>query len=260
VATSLFLAAIYLHPRTHNLKTTTPVILTAPLLIALSSIYLIPQYPIDSSMFIHLLLSLHASLFIPLVFTPESTPRDYEQEERDAKRYWATLSNVQMVYQGVLLGSILIHEINTKAISSTLGSTLPQHLYKTIWSHPAQSSISLDVIWVGIIAMTWFFVSGSITTILVKAATGFVVASVLGIRFAGVSLGFVLSLIPIFGLALTGGLMMKISKLKTRNEEKRRVLLDTMGIMEGGVEPGTDRKAPSMRGRRVVVGFWHPYW
>jgi hypothetical protein len=33
-----------------------------------------------------------------------------------------------------------------------------------------------------------------------------------------------------------------------------------MGIMEGGVEPGTDRKAPSMRGRRVVVGFWHPYW
>jgi hypothetical protein len=54
--------------------------------------------------------------------------------------------------------------------------------------------------------------------------------------------------------------MLVLSKLRAGNAEKRRILLDGLGIQEGGVEPGTDKKPPSLRKKRRVVGFWHPYW
>jgi alpha-1,2-mannosyltransferase len=234
---------------------TSPLVLAAPLIIALSCIHLLPGYTTDSTRFTQLLFTLHASLFVPLLLAPSSTRMNENTDAAIPRRQ----SDIWKIYLAVAVAALSIHYRNTQSLPSASSGML-KHLWATIWTHPAQSSISLDVLWTAATLALWLLASGTTSEIYLKVIATFILSSGVAIKYAGVSIGFILSVIPILGLAGVGGLMLTLSRLRAGNVEKRRVMLEGLGIQEEGVEPGTEKAAPRMRKRRVVVGFWHPYW
>jgi len=245
-ATSLFITALALHPRTSLHPDKAPVTLWLPLVLALATIYRVPQ-SVGTDMFLNNLLWMHGLLIIPLFTSPEAGFLDVP---------------FPILYTLLTLLASAIHIPNTVRLLGAVPTNRPilSHLYQTIFTHPAQSSISLDVIWVVITASLWFLTTGSTSSIGIKAVFAAITAGVAITSWTGVNWVLVASLIPISGLAAIGGSLFGLQRLRTRNKERRRKLLDSMGMAENSVIAGTDQKPPSKSGTRTVVGFWHPYW
>jgi len=70
----------------------------------------------------------------------------------------------------------------------------------------------------------------------------------------------VLSIVPIVGLVVYGVITMALGQVRGKNDAKRKAALQSLGITEESVIPGTDKVPPSFAPRRTVVGFWHPFW
>ena len=136
---------------------------------------------------------------------------------------------------------------------------LPQ-LYRTMFSNPAQTSFSFDVIWVAITLALWSLTTGSAMSISMKSIVAAIMALIFITTQRGVNWAWAGSLVMIAIVTVSVAASIGLQRLRTRNGERRRTLLEAMGIMENSVIAGTDKKPPSKSGRRTVVGFWHPYW
>lgn len=102
--------------------------------------------------------------------------------------------------------------------------------------------------------------TGSFITIVIKSTILGLGLSVAVARYTGVDWALVLSAFPILGLLAFGVMMLGINRIRKRNVKRRRELLDKMGISDGQVVPGTDKKPPSKSSIKTLVGFFHPYW
>jgi alpha-1,2-mannosyltransferase len=155
-----------------------------------------------------------------------------------------------------------IHIPNTLRVvhGLPLHRTLLKHLGRHIFVHPAQASISLDVLWVVATLVLWFLTYGNLFSVILKfllltVVTLFAVATHIDINW-----GLVASVMPIVLLLLCGVAFLCVHRLRAQNVERRKAVLELMGITENRVIPGTKDTPPSKSRRSVVVGFWHPYW
>ncbi|WWC59281.1 uncharacterized protein I303_101832 [Kwoniella dejecticola CBS 10117] len=250
VATALFLTAISIHPRKHSSSRSMPVFIALPLLLAFIPIYQLPRY-VNTEKFMNSLLWLHGALLLPLTSSSTSSIA----QNAKAKIPFS------LFYQMLLATGISIHYPATKLLLKSLpaGQSLFVRLYHTIFVHPAQSSISLDVIWVGIILFSWFLLSGPLLFRVLKIAVATGAAGVAVARLTGVNWGLIASVVPILILFGLGLVVLGLQRIRARNLVRRKELLEKMGMPEHSVVPGTTDTAPSMSGDKLVIGFWHPY-
>nr|XP_019005182.1 alpha-1,2-mannosyltransferase [Kwoniella mangroviensis CBS 8507]OCF68643.1 alpha-1,2-mannosyltransferase [Kwoniella mangroviensis CBS 8507] len=250
VATSLFLTAVFLHPRIRSAPRSFPVYIAFPLLMAFIPTYLLPRH-VNTDKFMNSLLWLHGALLLPLTSSSSSSIA----ENATARIPFS------MLYQMFLATAISIHYPATKRLLGVLppGQSIFDKLYKTIFTHPAQGSISLDVIWVAIIVLSWFLLSGSMVSRIIKVSLASIAAGVGIARYTGVNWGLIASVIPILVLLAFGTMGLWLQRLRSKNTTKRKELLEKMGMPERTVIPGTSNKPPSVSGEKLVVGFWHPY-
>lgn len=250
-STSLFVVALSLHPRTHAISSKRAAMLLVPLLGAMFTIVR-NQSLAGKDGFMTNLLAMHGLLLVPLFVSSRPRPASGR----------TGLSLVEYQGYAALIGSaMVVHKLNVDAFSSVLGGRKPwAMLHRTVLSHPAQSSISFDVIWVIVTLLCWYFTSGSWTTLGLKAL--FLGAAAFGgwVSYTGVNWPLVASIIPIGGLASVGIILFAFGRLKGRNEQRRKAFMEKIGVIEENVIPGTDKKPPSYAPRRTLVGFWHPYW
>lgn len=246
VSTSLFITALLLHPRVSLEPAKAPVRLWLPLALAMATIHLVPQY-VGTDRFLNNLLWMHGLLVVPLLTSPERGILDIP---------------FPAIYTLLPLLGTGVHIPNTIRLLRALpqNRTMSSQLYQTILAHPAQSSISLDVIWVAISISAWFLTTGSTFSIALKSIVSAILAFVVITSQTGVNWAFVVNLIPIVILAAVGAIYLGLGRIWTRNSERRIELLASLGIVENSVIAGTEEKPPSRSGRRTVVGFWHPYW
>jgi len=246
VATSLFIVALLLHPRTSLEPIKAQVRLWLPLVLAMLTIHLIPQF-LGTERFTNNLLWMHGLLAVPLITTPEKGILDIP---------FSTL------YTGLIGVAGAIHIPNTFRLLRVLPKdrSVITHLYQTTFTHPARSAVHLDVAWVVITLSLWYLTSGSSTSMAIKAFLLILLGITLLIIQTGVNSMFIASLVPIIILAGVGALSSGLQWIRSRNVERRRNLLESMGIAENSMVAGTNEKPPSRSGRRKVVGFWHPYW
>ncbi|OCF38298.1 alpha-1,2-mannosyltransferase [Kwoniella heveanensis CBS 569] len=250
VSTALFLVAISLHPRIRPSPRTCPVYIAFPLLMAFLPIYLLPKH-VGTNKFMDSLLWLHGALLLPLT---SSSTNDLAANAKVRIPFTALY--------GMLIGAaVWIHKAATEQYLASLrsGQSANATLYKTIFSHPAQGSISLDVIWVGIILISWSVLSGPALFRLVKGSAVVLVLGTAVARLTGVNWGLLASIIPILILFGFGSMALSLQRLRAKNLVKRRELLEKMGMPEETLVQGTSDKAPQVTGKKVVVGFWHPY-
>ncbi|WWC67918.1 uncharacterized protein I206_101836 [Kwoniella pini CBS 10737] len=250
VATALFLTAISLHPRKYSSSRSMPVFIALPLLLAFIPIYQLPRY-VNTDKFMNSLLWLHGALLLPLTSSSTSSIA----QNAKAKIPFS------LFYQMLLATGISIHYPATKLLLQSLpkGQSLFVKLYQTAFAHPAQSSISLDVIWVGIILFSWFLLSGPLVFRITKITATGVAAGVAIAGLTGINWGLIASVIPILVLLGLGLSVIGLQKIRAKNLIRRKELLDKFGMPENSVIPGTTNAAPSMSGDKIVVGFWHPY-
>jgi alpha-1,2-mannosyltransferase len=198
------------------------------------------------------LLAMHGLLLVPLFISS----RPHAAAERNG------FSSVEYLGYALLAGSAaIVHKLNLDAFTAILGKSRPlATLHRTILSHPAQSSISFDVIWVFITLVCWYFTVGSWKILAFKAVV--LGAATFGgwVSYTGVNWPLVASIVPIGGLASVGIIIFALGRLKARNEKRRKAFMEKIGVIEENVIPGTDKTPPSFAPRRLLVGFWHPYW
>lgn len=245
VATALFIAATALHPRKTGHPRRAPIWVYLPLVLAMGTIHLVPQYA-GTGRFLNNLLWMHGLLLVALL-----TPRGNDGVNGTASLPWS------VVYATLLGLAAMIHIPNTARLPT--GIETAEDLYKQIFSHPAQSSISFDVIWVVLALVAWYVSTGSLLAVTGKVVvlSGLVLVGVA--RFTGVNWGLVASVMPILALSGVGVLFLGLGRLRSRNLKRRRQLFDEMGIEENEVIPGTDKRAPTSVGFKTLVGFFHPY-
>ncbi|WRT64804.1 uncharacterized protein IL334_001739 [Kwoniella shivajii] len=250
VSTGLFLVAIYLHPRIRSTPRKFPVYIAFPLLMSFIPIYLLPRH-VNSDRFMNSLLWLHGALLLPLT---SSSSSDIAENAK------ATVPS-SLLYQMLIAVAAAIHYPATARLLASLPAGQPLHvkLYKAIFVHPAQSSISLDVIWVAIILASWFILSGSITARVIKSTIAGAASATVIARWTGVNWGLIASVFPILLLFGAGTAVLALQRMRSRNVVRRKELLEKMNMPENSVVPGTANQAPKMSGQKLVVGFWHPY-
>ncbi|WWC86926.1 uncharacterized protein L201_001805 [Kwoniella dendrophila CBS 6074] len=250
VATALFLCAMALHPRIRSKPRSIPVYIAFPLLMAFVPTYLLPRH-VNTDKFMNSLLWLHGALLLPLTSSSTSNIA----ENANAKIPFS------LFYQMLIATAASIHYPATQRLlkSMPLGQSVIQRLYNTIFSHPAQGSISLDVIWVVIIVTSWFLLSGSMVSRIIKISIASLASGITIARWTGVNWGLIASVIPILVLFGFGMLALALQQFRSRNITRRKELLERMGMSEESVIPGTTNTAPSMSGKKIIVGFWHPY-
>ncbi|EIW71289.1 hypothetical protein TREMEDRAFT_73255 [Tremella mesenterica DSM 1558] len=248
VATAMFISALYLHPRKRPSQGAPPR-LYFPLLLALGTIHLLPTYT-GTSRFLTNLLWMHGLLLVALLAPPS---KDNEREKLGIP--FPTL----YALLGVLAAAI--HIPNTNRLLSVIPkhTSVPVHLQRHIFFHPAQSSISLDVVCVASTLLLWYVASGSTAAIATKTIFLGTVGALLGVRYAGLTWGLIASLLPIVILAIGALLALYVQQMRVRNEGRRKNLLESMGVLENTVIPGTKNKPPRKASRATVIGFWHPY-
>lgn len=249
VAISLFLTAVYLHPPLPNRKPQAPLTLSFLLISAQVAMFILPELA-DQPAFVHVLGFIHAAVVIPLFFIP-----------RNGKNASGSVPFGGLFALLAVLAAI-IHTFTTVRVLDMLPAAkwLPSYLSKIVLSHPAQASVSLDVVWVVITFFAWWIVMGSLSSIVAKLAILAGAAGVAAARHFGVNWYLIASFLPILALLGIAGAAYGLSSARSRNEDKRATLLDKMGIKERGVIPGTDKLPPTMAKKRTIVGFWHPYW
>jgi hypothetical protein len=176
----------------------------------------------------------------------------------------------QYFYLLLLFIVLQIHTRATLALFSHHASLPPssplasfstvQYLLYTYLAHPAQASISSDVVCTLFIALSWLLCTGSYTSIFLKGLLAASIAAGGAIKVLGVNWRLIASLLPILAMAGVGLGMLGLSSVRGRNERKRKEVLEGLGLVENGVEQGAKGRAPRKVGRRMIVGFWHPYW
>ncbi|ORY31017.1 hypothetical protein BCR39DRAFT_527796 [Naematelia encephala] len=258
VATSLFLTALYLHPVRHPRPSPSILVLAVPLLAALATIYRTSSV-VQTDGFLPNLLAMHALLVVPLLFPPPIKPVSSSAPAKASSPQGSFSSG--WLYVLVTAVGTAIHAINTKSLLDSIPPhrSVYSHLWRTVFSHPAQASVSFDVLWVALTIATWFLVSGSTIFIVLKATAAVAIATLGLVSYTGINWTMLLSIVPgtallAFGLAAFG-----IENVRSKNVEKRKKLLDSLGASENAVIPGTKDEPPSMSGKRTVIGFWHPY-
>lgn len=118
----------------------------------------------------------------------------------------------------------------------------------------------MDVIWVFLTVGIWFLSSGSFLSVTAKSTVAGLVAAMTAAHFTGVHWGLIASVIPIGLLLVVGVMLYGIQTVRGENVRRRQALLKEMGMEEDAVIAGTTDQAPKMSGKKVLVGFWHPYW
>lgn len=256
VSTSLFITAVLLHPPRSDSPKRAPPRLWICLAHAMLTVYLLPRW-VNTDGFLGNLLAMHGLLGVPLLLPLKRTAiNGAEPAESSLSIPFPAL------YALLVAAAAAIHlPATTRLVKSLpLHRHLPTQLLRTMLAHPAQTSISMDVLWVFATVLFWFVTSGSTVSIVLKVVVlvgaGLAVAS----TQANINWALVGSVMPIVILLSIGLAYMSIQRIRTRNAERRKVVLDGLGIIEDGVVPGTKDKPPSKAGKKVVVGFWHPYW
>lgn len=252
VALSLFLIALSIRPRNRPSQWAPPT-LYVPLFASMATIYLVPS-TVGTDRFLPNLLAMHALLVVPLL--PISPARDSTNPARPMDISFTTL------YALLITAALALHVPQTAHLLRRLPEemSLSSYLYARIFSHPAQASISLDVVWVAITLTSWWLMTGSFITIAFKAVLLGLAAGVAIARYTGVDWSLVLSAFPILALLTVGVILLGISRIRKRNVKRRFALLEKMGISDNQVIPGTDKRPPSKSSVKTVVGFFHPYW
>ncbi|KAL7419032.1 asparagine-linked glycosylation protein [Cryptotrichosporon argae] len=261
LATSLFLAAVYAHPvrsssarasRSAPLALYAPFALYAPLGLALAAVRELPAL-VGTARFLPGLVAVHLLVAVPLFFVPvtstASTPSDRPSTPLAIP--------FRLLYPLLAASAACIHLPLTLRIAATPAPL--KHLIAHVFSHPAQASVSLDVVWVVVNLVLWAVVSGSTAGIIAKSAALAVTAALGAARCLGVHWGFIASVVPIVLLLGFGGVAYLVAKVTGRNDAKRAALMDRLGIKDGGVVQGDRGRPPSVSKRQTVVGFWHPY-
>lgn len=247
VAIALFLAAMYTHEPT-SVRPKAGVVLWACLLGALVTMVFMPQFA-STEKFMLGLLAIHSAVMVPLLFVP-----------RSGKVLLGMSWKVLIPLLAIL--SAVVALINTDEVIRKLGrrQSVFDHLYEVAASHPAQSSVSFDVVWVAITFATWYILKGGMASIVFKCAA--IAVAVAGVLVHHVGINWLLagSVLPILALLGFGLVHLALIRLRARNASKRAAVLGKLGIKEIGVVPGTTTEAPHMAKPRLVVGFWHPYW
>lgn len=253
-STALFVTALSVRPRTRSIASDRVWLILLPLLGAMVTVYRNSKV-VNTEGFMPNLLLMHGLLLAPLFFSPRVTTA--------AETAHVAAYNIgEVVGYGMLAtAASIVNKINVDAFTATPGSQPTfQTLWKTIFTHPAQSSISFDVLSTLVIICLWLLTTGSWTTLALKTSFLVIGAGAAWISRTGVNWGLVASIVPIGLLASVGFAGLALGRLRKNNEVKRKALLEKMGIIEENVVPGTEKKPPSFAPRRTVIGFWHPYW
>ncbi|ORX38870.1 hypothetical protein BD324DRAFT_617618 [Kockovaella imperatae] len=252
VSTSLFLTALVLHPPTYVIRPSYHLQLLLPLVMAMVCILCLPK-TIDTKQFMPVLVTLHLLLLAPFASSPRL--------DLPSKKGSGRPSGSRMVYIELALLASVIHQLNTRQLLASIphsGSNF-RSLCSKMLSHPAQASISFDVVWVFVVLLVWALTTGSTTSILLKAILAGAAATLGIISYAGISWTLILSTLPIVLLALVGVTMFGLSRVRTRNTRRRAELLAKMGLEENVIVPGTANSPPRKIGKQTIIGFWHPY-
>jgi alpha-1,2-mannosyltransferase len=167
-----------------------------------------------------------------------------------------------LVYGILITFAAGIHGQNLYRLLEVLppGTKLLPTLFNAISTHPAQSSISLDVIWVAIIMTCWWLTTGSFISLVLKSMAFGIAAGATGLAYTGINWKLAASIVPIIALLSFGVVLLGFNQLRKRNVKRRRALMDKLGILDNEVIPGTDKKPPSKSSVKTLVGFFHPYW
>lgn len=247
VAIALFITAMYTHEPT-SVRPKAGIVLWVCLLAALLTMVAMPMFA-STDKFMPALLSIHLSVIVPLLFVPRSGKVLLGMS-------WRVLIPILMV----LAGAVAV--VNTSEVLRVISSheRVAEHLLENAASHPANSSVSFDVVWCIIAFVSWYLLKGSTTSALLKIGVMVAGAIAVLIHRVGVNWLLVASVVPIFALLGFGILQLALSRLRTRNEVHRAAVLGRLGIKEHGIVAGTTTVAPHMAKPRLVVGFWHPYW
>lgn len=292
VATALFICATFLHPRIpirEQLVRRAPLRLYVPLLLSMFTVFVTPT-TVGTDQFLSNVLWMHGFLVFPLLLVPDpqqvqldashkkdgktdqtesttnrsgNTDKVYDKQEQTDEALQPIFGlPFPALYTILTFISIAIHALITLTLRNSLPPrlSLAQHLFTTLIAHPAQGSISSDVVCVFLILFSWWLVTGSFTSIVLKSLLVAPVAVVSATRVLGANWKLIASLIPLVLMLGVGVTMLGISSLRSRNARRRKEVLEGMGIRENTVEPGTDKVPPKKVGRRLIVGFWHPYW
>ena len=261
VSTSLYITALFLHPTKYTLHNTLHLSLLAPLFIAFSTSAYLPRTK-DNNQFLPNLLVMHLALLVPLFYRPAISPSSNPPNPKVQNAQTRPASNSRGTYVGLTMLVAGMHFSDTQNLIRAIprNQSKCRTLYLKFLSHPAQASISFDVVWVAITLVLWWLVTGStLSTALKSAAFGIAAAS--GVfSYTGVNRNVLISASPIALLAIYGFGLLGMSRLRSRNAKRRRQILDNMGIQENAVVPGTSTEPPKRIGSRTVIGFWHPYW
>lgn len=261
VATGLYLAALYLHPRKNR---TSDARLSFYICLALSSmaIYRIPAVS-GTPQFLTTLLWMHAFLLLPFISFPSARTKSATPTNIPETKVEASIAarRDETIYRILGMGAFLSFITNTVALTPAYppGKGI-RWMYDQAFSHPAQGSISMDVIWSAFTVVLWYLVSGSFGSTVIKCLVLTGIGAGFVMRHYGVNWTLVASVLPIIFLLASGVTYLAIARARSKNIERRKVMMEEMGIKENVVLPGTKNQPPSKAGRKLVVGFWHPYW
>jgi alpha-1,2-mannosyltransferase len=222
----------------------------------MGTIYITPKYT-GTEQFLQILLIMHGLLLLPLLLPPR------QPASNGALPADPTLGiSFKFLYAILLAMAAGIHGLNHYNLLASLPdkATVWTKIYATIFTNAAQSSISLDVLWVGISVFSTWVSRGSPLGMFLRLMFCATVASLWFLSTREVNWGLVATMVPGIILLGVGGGGVGLNSVRAKNLEKRRALLDTMGITETGVVPGTDVEPPRQSGKKLLVGFWHPYW
>lgn len=260
VALALFLTALSLRPVTRPTPSCPPT-LYLPLFAATLTIFAVPTY-VQTEHFLANLLWMHGLLIVPLISwgsSSDATTKGASNKDAITKRFNLRPATL---YSALIGLAIIIHGLNAREVINTTSPTTStiRQLYNTIFSHSAQASISLDVVWVAIILAFWWMTTGSLIAVVFKIATLASAAGAGVVAFTGVNWRVVASIVPIFLLLAFGLVQLGLNQLRKRNIKRRKALLEKLKILDNEVIPGTDRRPPTKSSVVTMVGFFHPYW
>jgi alpha-1,2-mannosyltransferase len=252
VALALFLTALSLRPASRPKSYASPT-LYLPLLAAMATIAVIPKY-VETPHFLTNLLWMHGLLLIPLFASDTTSPTAPVKRRFDI--------NPAVLYTTLIAVATAIHAQNLHRVivNPSSSQSLWTRISHEVFTHPAQASISLDVIWVAIILTCWWLTTGSFTSLLLKSTVFALIAGSTGLAYTGINWKLAASIVPIIALLAFGIVLLGFKQLRKRNVKRRRALMDKMGILDDEVIPGTDKRPPTKSSVKTLVGFFHPYW
>lgn len=247
VAIALFITAMYTHEPT-TVRPKAGITLWSSLLTALLTMVVMPTFA-STDKFMPALLSIHLAVIVPLLFVPRSGKALLAMS-------WKILVPTLVILAGVVAG------VNTKEVLSILSKreNIAEYLLENAASHPANSSVSFDVVWCAIAFGSWYLLKGSTTSAILKSGALVAAGIAILIYHVGINWLLVASVVPIVVLLGFGVINLALNRLRARNEAHRAAYLGKLGIKEHGIIAGTTTVAPHMAKPRLVVGFWHPYW